>query len=366
MDEMNQGDFDRVKTDEELQNESFKDKEERIHKSFGKRIGSAMLIILGAVICVFGSVYAFLVGITFIAIGAIWEIIHVTGKKYPIFVHIVTYIFILLLTYWFFIGGNLRAYFADPANYEFSLTNYSDTLYFPFGITALFIAIYFYIVVCTDKFTFADVAHFVSLSLLVGMGIQAACYLRFHPFYIISDPSYINFQWFPEYTSLTYHSSTQWQFDFFLSALPIIYMIMGTVADDTLAWFGGMLLGKHHMNPRVSPNKTWEGFFSGIIGSTIVYAGLGFLFAGIGMPILPCLTMDKWYNIVILSIVLPFVGVLGDLSFSIIKRYYGKKDYSNLFPGHGGILDRFDSYMFSCLGMACMIMAFNGGQALIF
>lgn len=363
MDELKHGDYEQTKTDEELQHESFKDKEERVHRSFIKRIGSASLIVLGAVIAVFGGKYPFLLGIGFITVGATWEILHVTKKKYPIGIHVITYIFVFLLCYWFFIGGNIKAFMDDPSSYYFSITDHSMNLFFPFGVVVVFMIIYFVIAIVSEKFTFADVAHFVSLGLLIGMGVQSACYIRYHSFYLINLDAYSAFEWFPGYNSQALKDT--WQFEFFLSTLPFLYMILGTVANDTFAWLGGLLFGKHHMNPRVSPNKTWEGFISGYVCSALVYMGVAFLCAGIGMPVLPLLTMDKWYNIIIISLVLPILGVIGDLSFSLIKRYYGTKDYSNLFPGHGGILDRFDSYLFVCLGLASLMMVFSGGVALL-
>lgn len=362
MDELKHGDYEKTETDEELQHESFKTKEERVHRSFGKRIGSAMIIVLGAIIGVFGGTYPFLLGIGFISMGATWEILHVSKKKYPLCIHIVTYIFVFLLSYWFFIGGNIQAYLDDPSTYYFSISDHSTNLFFPFGVIVVFTIIYFIIAIISDKFTFADVAHFVTLGLLIGMGVQSACYIRYHSFYLINLDIYADYEWFPGYTSSSLKGT--WQFEYFLSTLPFLYMALGTVANDTFAWLGGLLLGKHHMNPRVSPNKTWEGFFSGYICSALVYMGVAFLFAGIGLPVLPLFTMDKWYNIIIVSLVLPILGVIGDLSFSLIKRYYGTKDYSNIFPGHGGILDRFDSYLFVCLGFASLMMVFSGGVTL--
>ncbi len=124
------------------------------------------------------------------------------------------------------------------------------------------------------------------------------------------------------------------------SGLFFIFVIFcwSSVAD-TGAYFTGVIMGRHKMAPVISPKKTWEGLAGGIV--------LGFL-----ATLLVCFIYDKkiGYNINY-SMVLyatPFfilAGVLGDLSTSIIKRDCEIKDFGNLIPGHGGILDRFDSIL---------------------
>lgn len=108
-----------------------------------------------------------------------------------------------------------------------------------------------------------------------------------------------------------------------------------TYGSDTFAYFGGRAFGKHKMNPRISPKKTWEGCFCGIIGGFVLSFGLSFLY---GQGLNPALNLA-------LCIICPITAELGDLCFSSIKRYYGVKDFSNLLPGHGGILDRIDSLL---------------------
>lgn len=102
--------------------------------------------------------------------------------------------------------------------------------------------------------------------------------------------------------------------------------------SDTFAYFAGNLLGKHKLSPKISPNKTIEGSFGGIIGSliiTIIYASY--------MEIGPI------WKLVIMSILTSIISQLGDLVASKIKRMTGIKDFGKLMPGHGGVLDRFDS-----------------------
>ncbi len=107
--------------------------------------------------------------------------------------------------------------------------------------------------------------------------------------------------------------------------------------SDTGAYFAGMLLGKHKLCPVISPKKTVEGFVGGI-----VCAVLGMMVYGLVLQ----LGFDAKVNylyLLVYGLVGSLAGVFGDLSFSVIKRQTGIKDYGNLIPGHGGILDRFDS-----------------------
>ena len=137
------------------------------------------------------------------------------------------------------------------------------------------------------------------------------------------------------------------------------------------AYFTGMLFGKHKMNERISPKKTWEGFFGGVILTSIFLCAWAFILAAIdngNHAILKgLLDLEHWYHIIILSTLIPLVSVLGDLVFSSIKRYYGIKDFSNVLPGHGGILDRMDSIVFALTTCAIYLSLFDfwGGVNLV-
>ena len=109
------------------------------------------------------------------------------------------------------------------------------------------------------------------------------------------------------------------------------------IFTDTLAHFAGMLFGKHKLAPKVSPKKTREGAVGGLEGGMvgmIIFRIVFFLVTEVQLNIGWC---------VLLGLVGAAMGQLGDLSFSAIKREYGIKDYGRLLPGHGGVLDRFDS-----------------------
>ena len=100
---------------------------------------------------------------------------------------------------------------------------------------------------------------------------------------------------------------------------------------DICAYFTGMTIGKHKLCPKISPNKTIEGAIGGIVGGTVFSIVMSILFNRFDIAL------------IIVSIPLCILGIVGDLFASVIKRSVGVKDYSNLIPGHGGIMDRFDS-----------------------
>lgn len=117
----------------------------------------------------------------------------------------------------------------------------------------------------------------------------------------------------------------------------LIYLFLITILTDTFAYIGGRLFGRRKLIENISPNKTKEG---SIIGS-------GF---GTAIPAIFYLYMiepgGNFIIIMLITFILSIIGQLGDLVFSYVKRYYKIKDFSNIMPGHGGILDRFDSITF--------------------
>lgn len=113
--------------------------------------------------------------------------------------------------------------------------------------------------------------------------------------------------------------------------------------NDTFAYIVGSMIGKHKLFPRISPNKSWEGFFGGLIGAlaiVLVFTQFG------GYIITPDFTLAHW---LIFTLVIVLFGTLGDLFESLLKRTVGVKDSGNIMPGHGGLLDRLDSVIFAII-----------------
>ena len=116
----------------------------------------------------------------------------------------------------------------------------------------------------------------------------------------------------------------------------VMLTLICTWACDSGAYFTGRFLGKTKIAPNLSPNKTFEGSLGGLAGSVIAGLITGWLI--IGLP---------WYHALALGSLLGVLCQLGDLSESAIKREIGVKDFGNIMPGHGGMLDRLDSLLFS-------------------
>lgn len=126
----------------------------------------------------------------------------------------------------------------------------------------------------------------------------------------------------------------------------VIYLFLITIVTDTFALLTGKNIGKHKLCPKISPNKTKEGLIGGTLMGTFV-ATLYYISV-----------IDNPLNIIVIMMItmlLSLLGQLGDLVFSFIKREFSQKDFSNLIPGHGGILDRLDSIIFVVLGFVLFI-----------
>ena len=116
-------------------------------------------------------------------------------------------------------------------------------------------------------------------------------------------------------------------------------VLIGAWVSDTMAYFTGVLFGKHKLIPEVSPKKTVEGSIGAIIGTIAAFILYGFLVS---------VFTDLTPNYLVLGLsapILSVVGQIGDLFASLVKREAGVKDYGKLLPGHGGIMDRFDSIL---------------------
>lgn len=113
---------------------------------------------------------------------------------------------------------------------------------------------------------------------------------------------------------------------------------------DSAAYFSGRAFGRHKMAPLISPHKTVEGAVGGLVVTTISYPllclGYQAILANMGVTV----TFD-WFAVMVLGLICSAAGMAGDLLASVIKRQTGIKDYGNIMPGHGGVMDRFDSFL---------------------
>jgi phosphatidate cytidylyltransferase len=140
----------------------------------------------------------------------------------------------------------------------------------------------------------------------------------------------------------------------------MIFTLTAIWIGDAGAYFIGTKLGKHKMAPKISPKKSWEGFIGGLIFSGII---------GFAAPLVYGLVYTELIGrngietnqlfFVITAVICSALGVVGDFSASLVKRQCAVKDFGNIMPGHGGVLDRFDSVLFAAPFMYQVLLIFD-------
>lgn len=166
--------------------------------------------------------------------------------------------------------------------------------------------------------------------------IQFALYLKFHKdiklhgmLGMIALPIVISYAFF-SFATLVIAGS---------ALLYVVLVFCWSAIADTGAYFVGVAIGKHKMAPVISPKKSWEGLIGGILSSLLVTFGVCMLYQN-------CFDVKvNTIGILIATPIFVLIGVMGDLTASLIKRKCEIKDFGRLIPGHGGVLDRFDSIL---------------------
>lgn len=143
-----------------------------------------------------------------------------------------------------------------------------------------------------------------------------------------------------------------WHGGFFI----LLYAVVICMMTDMFAYFFGSKFGKHKLCERISPKKTWEGSVSGTVFAIV----FGTLFAYLTKIDVYFFSLENRLVSILLvsllSLCLSIIDEIGDLFASKLKRAFGIKDYSQIFPGHGGVLDRFDSYIFVSAALSIIIL----------
>jgi CDP-diglyceride synthetase len=299
-----------------------------------------------------------MIGIPSILLGG-WFLIVFTVIALPLAVHeftnarphnryiLLMHIFIMVMSfsfvYWIFFRNNYSAHQFDFALWSFE-EGFSQLNVSTVGI-AILVSVLFLSSILNKNFKVHDATYLNTMIILVAMSFQSFLFLRFLPQFVYKE---LNIER-----------------PLFFDAALALYVIISTFMTDIGAYFVGTYFGKNKLNERVSKRKTWEGFFGGIVISFVVSITFAFSLDMMGYPILPFLTLNEWYWIVLLSAMIPFVSVLGDLLFSMVKREFQIKNFSTLLGEHGGILDRIDSLILTSLYTAIMIVILNEGIAAI-
>ncbi len=260
-------------------------------------------------VLIFSATPALPIGIALVAVICLFEIFKCTGVEKKAAIVLPPYLFALVAPFLLRYLGN-RIHFALIA----------------FIAAALYLLYLFSLIVWSHgKLPFGDVLTVYALTVYILAALLSILYIR----------------------------------DFNESGKYIYLLIfIGAWVTDTFAYFTGYLFGKHKLIEDVSPKKTIEGSIGGILFCAAGFAVLG-------------LIVDRFFAqnanllfLIISGVIVSVISQIGDLIMSVIKRHYGIKDYGKIFPGHGGMLDRFDSILAVSLGMGaiCMFVALTGIQ----
>lgn len=164
--------------------------------------------------------------------------------------------------------------------------------------------------------------------------------------YVFTWPKYVSAQVFPVFFGLVYVAvmlSYIYQTRNLTDGAFTVWLIfLSSWGCDTCAYCVGMLIGRHKMSPKLSPKKSVEGAIGGVAGAAL----LGLIYAAITGRFMSTGSAPLWEYALICAVG-ALISMVGDLAASAIKRNAGIKDYGKLIPGHGGILDRFDSVIFT-------------------
>lgn len=318
------------------------------------KVRTITAIILAAILIpavVLGSYY-FAIVIFLIAGLSAFEIVSVSRiskSKFKIPIYIFTVALVESYVFWIFLKNNLETISQSQnifTTFDSILTNSFSRI--EISVIAMIVAAGYYFIISflDENITINHVFYYFGITLIVGLCLQSLLYLRFTPFRAFGDIG-LNTD------DLGFRIGHSW--------LLLLYMAIGCFGNDIFAFFTGILFGKHKVNPRISPKKTWEGFAGGLIISAILSFFFAFILSLNGYPIFPNLNHENWWWILAISIVMPIISDIGDFVFSAIKRSFGIKDFSNLLPGHGGVLDRMDSMFFCSVTVSVFIVMISNG-----
>lgn len=334
----------------------------------------------------FGN-YAYFFLLLFLSVVAIHEILTVPGKKrYNYVTKGIVYLCVLSFIFWTFIKSYLKnGSFFNDGNFFLS-----DIFISILGIS-VYALLLFLVAIINSKMTLADVTYLFTLGVVVALGFQGMFFCRYFPnsFGLTSanfssgetlSPDSVLVTSYGEVTFGNYLSKYYEYYNLsqmLSSSLLMFFIFIGTWAGDVGAYLVGMLFGKHRMNPRISPHKTWEGFYGGIVFSLAFSLGFAALFEyAFNCPLVPGLIQFGysevlaargvfsgygWPFLVFLALAMPIIGNVGGFLFSLVKRNYGVKDYGKIFPGHGGVIDRFDSILINSIMTAAIVLLTANG-----
>lgn len=250
-----------------------------------------VMALVGIPILIFSKYIIFPILLSLLALAAVFEMFRAFGFEKNYFLSAPAYLIAVSLPIFSY-------YFSSEHTYSFILA--AAATLFAYLIYTFFVAVFM-----RGALKFADISQLFAVTVYVVMSFVAICVMR-------------------------YMAAGIWN---------LIIMLVAAWGSDMSAYFTGMLFGRHKLIPEVSPKKTVEGAVGGVVCATLLMLLYGFI-VGAATELEP-----NYIVLAICGFVLSAVSQVGDLIASLIKRERGIKDYGKIFPGHGGVMDRFDSIL---------------------
>lgn len=252
---------------------------------------ATVMAAVGIPILIFSKYIVFPILLSLLALFAVFEMFKVLGFEKNYLLSIPAYVIALALPIFGY-------YFSSEDTYGFILAAAASL--FAYLVYTFFVAVFM-----KGEIKFADISQLFAATVYVVMSFVAICVLR-------------------------YMEAGIWN---------LVIMLVAAWGSDTFAYFTGMLFGRHKLIPEISPKKTVEGAIGGVVCATLLMLLYGFI-VGLATDFEP-----NYLVLAFCGFVLSAVSQVGDLIASLIKRERGVKDYGKIFPGHGGVMDRFDSIL---------------------
>lgn len=246
---------------------------------------------VGIPILIFSKYIVFPILLSLLALAAVFEMFRVLGFEKKYFLSAPAYLIALTLPI-------LGYYFSNEHTCGFILI--AAATLFAYLVYMFFVAVF-----TKGALKFSDVSQLFAATVYVVMSFVAICVMR-------------------------YMEAGIWN---------LIIMLVAAWGSDMSAYFTGMLFGRHKLIPEISPKKTVEGAVGGVICATLLMLLYGFIVSR------TTAFTPNYYVLAFCGFVLSAVSQVGDLIASLIKREHEVKDYGKIFPGHGGVMDRFDSIL---------------------
>ena len=315
---------------------------EKTEHSMAVRIITSLVFALLTVPCaVLGGWFLLILSLLIVGFAS-YEILSMPGKgKYHPGIWVATYLCIFGSIFWQFLGDrNIREPLFQGNNFSMGNTSFLVSLL----IMIVYLSILIIFSLFRNDFSLDDALHLFIPVTLVSLGFYSILFIRYNP---VRGYGTIWNGFIPDLRSCLF----------------LWWVLFGVWMSDIGAYFVGVFFGRHPMNAKISPHKTWEGFVGGVILSLVFsFTYVAVVNIALKTSLIPeVLDVLKdpsdWGYVALFALLFPILDNVGGFTFSALKRHYGAKDWGRLLPGHGGVLDRFDGVLVTSI-VVCILLVF--------